>query len=226
MEARGFEDVDLEARDFDSELDLASRDFLDNDDLLEMREPLEDDLLEMREPLEDDLEMREPSEDDMLEMRQVEDELFNLVMRDFFDELEARAKFGFGLRKQPKTATFKTPSAKYTGDEVNKAAKKALKNVEAGKKVKGYPKEGSGFRKSEAKADPTKGKGKSYHAPLRKKGAPYPGPDRVIVNKKPGKTKYTSHVAYHDPKKPVPKGTGAKSNPFTKGKQKFNGKGR
>jgi len=172
-----------------------------------------------------DLELRDFLEGD-LDLRDLDDEAFDLTLREFLEELEGRGKPGWGLRKQPKSATFKTPSATYSGDEVNKAAKDALKKAEAGQKDRGYPKPGSGFRKSEAKADPTKGKGESYHAPLRKKGAPYPGPDRVVVNKKDGKTKFSSSVAHHDPKKPVPQGTGAKSNPFSGGKQKFNGKGR
>lgn len=185
----------------------------------------DDSVLEMREIEDLEIDARD-FEEDLLEEREFNDDIYDLTLREFFEELEERGKFGFGLRKQPDTATFKTPTAKYTGKEVNKAAKDALKHVEAGTKDRGYPKPGSGFRKSEAHKDPTKGKGESYHAPLKKKGAPHPGPDRVIVNKKAGQTKFTSHVAHHDAKNPIPKGTGAKNHPFSGGKQKFDGKGR
>lgn len=59
---------------------------------------------------------------------------------------------------------------------------------------------------------------------MKKKGSKeHPGPDRVIVHKKEGKTRFDSHVAFHDKKKPIPKGTGSKSHPFTAGKKKTSG---
>jgi len=154
----------------------------------------------------------------------------DLALREFLEDLAIRAArkrgkgSGKGLDKHPPSAVFKTPSAKYSGAEVNAAAKQALKHAQAGTKDRGYPKAGSGFRRSEAKADPTRGRGPAIHAPIAKKGAPFPGPDRVVVHKPPGKARFRSTVAFHDPKKPVPTQTGSKNHPFSGGKKKYNGK--
>ncbi|KAF5313489.1 hypothetical protein D9611_008630 [Ephemerocybe angulata] len=145
------------------------------------------------------------------------------------EDLDQRGLLSTGLKwalnKVPKGHSFKTPTAKYSGQEVNQAAKDALKKAQAGVKENGYPKPGSGFRKSEAHVDPTKGKGVAFHAPLKKKGdtSGAPGPDRVIVHQKPGKTRFDTHVAYHDGKKQIPVGTGSKNHPFSGAKQKTSG---
>ncbi|KAH6903171.1 hypothetical protein BKA70DRAFT_1514844 [Coprinopsis sp. MPI-PUGE-AT-0042] len=186
-----------------------------------------------------------------------------LFVRELLDLLEERGPGvqGFGVNKLPPKAAFKTATGeRFTGVDVYQTAKKAMEHVQSGTKDRGYPKEGSGFKKCD-KNDPTKGLGKSFHFPLlipedkkhddfKMKGvekdekkpsgdklgkvgivdiskypggtpgnlaAPtkklWPGANRLVLHQKPGSERWDLHVGSHDPKKPIPEGTGAKSNP-------------
>jgi len=129
-----------------------------------------------------------------------------------------------GLNKHAGDVSFKTPNGKYPADQVNKTAKEMKELIAEGKKVNGYPKEGSGYPKSKKEKDPTKGQGKSWHAPIKPEGSKNdgkPGPDRVVLNIKEGSTRADSYITHHDSKNPIP--DGSKNHPFSAAKRKKGG---
>ncbi|KAH6891772.1 hypothetical protein BKA70DRAFT_1571910 [Coprinopsis sp. MPI-PUGE-AT-0042] len=125
-----------------------------------------------------------------------------LVVRELLDLLEERgAVRGYGINKLPPRAAFKTATGeRFTADEVYQAGKKAMEHTQNGTKDRGYPKKGSGFKKEAKKLDDLKMKGVG-------KAGKKPSIDKL------GSERWDLHVASHDPKKPIPEGTGATENP-------------